>query len=167
MAACSGAVHSFCLLSSLLPTAYLKDGMKFNCTLCAALSCSACPSKHGAHHCDKTYQMLTQLPATAYPMPCHTMPCHPVLSHPIPSHPESTFSASPRYMAMQEGFIDTKFVSLPQRRRNSPSAPLCTELGLLLWEPISCQLGCRPHIICPSLWEAVGIILGGCVNHHK
>lgn len=87
---------------------------------------------HAPHHHDKTHQMLTQLPATAYPMPCHTTPCHPVLSHPIPSHPESTFSASPRCMAMQEGFIDTKFVSLPQRRRNPWSAPLCAEVGLLL-----------------------------------
>lgn len=107
MAACSGAVHSFCLLSSLLPTAYLKDGMKFNCTLCAALSCSACPSKHGAHHHDKTYQMLTQLPATAYPMPCHTTPCHPILSHPIPSHliPRALFLPVPGAWPCRKGLL--------------------------------------------------------------
>lgn len=132
MAACSGAVHSFCLLSSLLPTAYLKDGMKFNCTLCAALSSSACPSSPWQNPSDVN---TTACHCLSHAMPHHAMPSRPVPSHPISSR-EHFFCQSQVHGHAGRVYWHKICVlaSLPQRRRKTRpwSAPLCAEVGLLL-----------------------------------
>lgn len=143
---------------SSVPSGLPEGWHKFQLYLVCCLSgeqCSEQCSEHWAHHCDQP--IGSQCNCLPLLIPSHLIPFHPIPPHPTP---ENAYSATTRYMTMQERL----FYTPPQRRHDHCVCFLLHWSGSFnrhCGDPSAADDGADQHVCCSSTWGSIRCYFGG------